>query len=220
MLSMPVERTEMQTRVILADDHTVVRQALRLVLEHEGFEVAGEAADGQQAVRLARECQPDVAVLDLLMPLLNGIEAAREIRQASPRTRALLLTARNDDETVLRALDAGARGCLLKTRETSDLVRAIRDVMQGGLYLDPSISRAVAEACQPSHGYVGDRLTNRERQVLQLIAEGKTTRKVAELLGVSVKTAESHRGRIMKKLDIRETAGLVRYAIRRGLSEL
>jgi DNA-binding NarL/FixJ family response regulator len=214
------ESASMAIRVLLADDHGIVREALKLLLEREGFQVQGEAVDGRQAVRLARDLQPDVAVLDLVMPLLNGLDAAREIRWVSPRTRTILLTARTDDRSVLEALQAGVKGCVLKSHEAAELIRAIREVSRGGLYLDPAVSKTVVAAYLQETGPPKDPLSPRERQVLQLIAEGKKTREVAELLCVSVKTAESHRARIMRKLDIRETAGLVRYAIRQGLSLL
>lgn len=207
-------------RVLLAEDHALVREALKLLLEQQGFEVVGEAADGHRAVRLARELQPEVAVLDLVMPLLNGLEAAREIRQVSPATRLVALTGRTDDACVLEALQAGFRGCVLKSGDAMELMHAIREVAKGGTYLDPAVSKAVVGAYVSGTGPAKDPLSARERQVLQLIAEGKKTREVAEVLCVSVKTAESHRARIMKKLEIRDTAGLVRYAIRRGMSEL
>jgi DNA-binding NarL/FixJ family response regulator len=210
----------MAVGILLADDHTIVRQAVKLLLEREGFQVVGEAGDGHQAVRLARQLQPDVAVLDLVMPLLNGLDAAREIQQASPRTRTILLTGRTDDDSVLKALHAGFKGCVLKSHDGPTLGHAIREVVRGHLYLDPTVSSTVVGAYLSATGPTKDPLTPRERQVLQLIAEGKKTREVAELLCVSIKTAESHRARIMTKLQIRETAGLVRYAIRRGLSEL
>jgi two-component system, NarL family, response regulator NreC len=210
----------MSIRVLIADDHVIVRQAIRLLLEREGMVVVGEAGDGAQAVKLAAQCTPDVAVLDRLMPTLGGLEAAREIRRSLPRTGVVLLTSRTDEQGVLDALDAGVRGCVPKSHEARELIAAISEVARGGTYLAAGLSRAVV------NGYLGraqagaDVLTPRERQVLQLIAEGKKTRDIARLLGVSVKTAESHRGNIMEKLAIRDTAGLVRYAIRRGFSEL
>jgi two-component system, NarL family, response regulator NreC len=207
-------------RIVLADDHVIVRQALRLLLETAGFAVVGEASDGQQAIRLVRELTPDLAVLDLVMPVLNGLEAGREIQQASPSTRTLLLTSRQDERLLLEALQAGIRGCVLKSYRAEDLIRAVHDVVAGGVYLSPDLSRCVVEAYRSRSSLPADPLSARERQVLQLIAEGKRTREVAELLGVSVKTAESHRANIMRKLGIDETAGLVRYAIQRGISEL
>ena len=210
----------MATRVLLADDHPLVRQALRMLLEQAGFVVVGEAADGIQAVRMTQELKPDVVILDLAMPLRNGLEAAREVRSTSGCTRTVLLTARMDEGSLLAGLQAGVKGLVLKSHGAEELVRAVREVSQGGTYLSPGVTSVVIGAYQANRRSAPDPLSPRERQVLQLIAEGRGTRDIAAVLGVSVKTAESHRGRIMKKLQIRETAGLVRYAIRSGLSEL
>lgn len=206
-------------RIVLADDHAIVRQGLRLLLAGAGLEVVGEASDGHEAVRLAHELKPDVAVLDVVMPVLNGLDAAREIQHASPRTKAILLTSRQDERMVLEALQAGIRGCVQKTYDAQDLIQAIRDVAAGGVYLSAAFSHCVVEAYRARTALPPDPLSRRERQVLQLIAEGKSTRQIAGVLGVSVKTAESHRTNIMRKLKIRQTAGLVRYALQRGLSE-
>jgi len=208
----------MAIRVLLADDHLIVCQSLKAVLEREGLQVVGEAADGREAVRLARAFHPDVAVLDVSMPLLNGLDAAREIQKACPRTRTILLTMHGEDTYVLQALQMGIRGYVLKSQAVTDLVRAVREVSRGAVYLSPSVSGAVVEAYRTKKD-LRDPLTPRERTVLQLVAEGKTTKEVASLLGVSVKTAEYHRNSVMRKLDIHETASLVRYAIRRGLIE-
>ena len=207
----------MPLRIILADDHLIVRQGLRSVLEQEAYTVLGEAGDGREALRLAQELAPDVAVLDLAMPLLNGLDAAREIARVSPQTKTILLTMHTEDPYVMEAMRAGVKGYLLKTQAAQDLVQAIKEVSRGAMYLSPGISRTVVEAYLAKSELPPDPLTSREREVLQLIAEGKTTKEVAVILGVSVKTAESHRTRIMGKLEIHETASLVRYAIRRGL---
>ncbi|HEX4834888.1 MAG TPA: response regulator transcription factor [bacterium] len=207
----------MSIRILLADDHAIFRQGVRALLEREGFHVAGEAADGHAVIRMAAQLTPDVAVVDLAMPMLNGLDAAREITRVSPRTRTILLTMHTEDPYVARALQAGIRGYVLKSQAAEDLVQAIREVARGAVYLSPGISETVVEAYLAKRDLPPDPLTPREHQVLQLIAEGKTTKEVAALLGVSVKTAESHRMRIMTKLDIHETAGLVRYAIRQGL---
>jgi DNA-binding NarL/FixJ family response regulator len=210
----------MPVRVVLADDHVIVRQGLGLLLSGAGFEVVGEASDGHEAVRLSRQLEPDVAVLDLVMPLLNGLDAGREIHEASPRTKVILLTSRHEEQLVLEALQAGIRACVLKTYQADDLIRAIQDVVAGGVYLSPGMSRSLVDAYRARTAEPVDPLSGRERQVLQLIAEGKRTREIADLLGVSVKTAESHRTHITKKLGISQTAGLVRYALQRGLSQL
>jgi len=208
----------MAVRVVLADDHSVVREALALLLAGAGFDVVGQASDGHEAVRLARDLQPDVAVLDVVMPLLNGLDAGREIQATSPRTKTLLLTSRHDEGLVMEAIQAGIRGCVLKTYQAKELIRAIGEVAAGGVYLSPELSRCVVEAYRSRTALPVDPLTARERQVLQLIAEGKRTREIAALLGISVKTAESHRTHITNKLGISQTAGLVRYAIERGLT--
>ena len=207
----------MRTRILLADDHPIVREGLRALLEREGFDVQAEAADGREAVRLARDLSPHVALLDLVMPLLNGLDAAREIRRASPRTKRILLTMYTEDLYVIEAIRAGINGYVLKTQAVADLAQATREVCQGRVYLSPGISRTVIEAYIDRTEHPPDPLSRREREVLQLVAEGKTSKEIAHLLGVTTKTAEVHRVRIMKKLGIQGTAALVRYAIRRGL---
>lgn len=205
--------------VILADDHVVVRQGLRGLLDREAVSVLGEASNGQEAVALAADKRPDIAVLDLGMPIMNGLEAAQELNRQAPGTRAVLLTRHKDDQYVLAALRAGVRGYVLKSQAVYDLVQAIRQVHRGEVYLSPGVSRAVVEAFLSKSALPEDRLSPRERQVVKLIGEGHSTKEIASLLGISVKTAESHRTRLMQKLDIHSTADLVRYAIRQGLVE-
>jgi DNA-binding NarL/FixJ family response regulator len=209
----------MGIRILLADDHKIVRQGLGAILEEQGFQIVAESANGQEAVQLAEKLRPDVAVLDIGMPLLNGIDATREIARVSPRTRIILLTMHTEDTFVLSGLRAGARGYLLKARAAEDLVQAIRDVHRGEIYLSPGISETVVDAFLHATTPPAEPLSDRERQVLQLIAEGKRTKEIATILGVSINTAESHRNHIMEKLDIHDIAGLVRYAIRHGLIE-
>ena len=205
------------SRVLLADDHQIVRQGLRSLLEKAGHEVVGEASDGREALKLARTLLPDIAVLDLSMPLLNGLDAAHEIRRIAPQIKTILLTMYTDKGYVLQALRAGARGYVLKTQAAEDLIRAIREISRGEVYLSPGVALSVVDAYLQKTDPAADPLTPRERQTLQLIAEGKSTKEIARVLSISFKTAESHRNSIMKKLDIHEVAGLVRYAIRRGL---
>jgi two-component system, NarL family, response regulator NreC len=207
----------MSIRIVLADDHVLVRQGLKSLLEQEKFQVVAEASDGQDALRLAETHHPDIAVLDISMPTLNGIETARELCRSSPKTKAILLTQHEEEQYIHEALEAGVKGYVLKNQVASDLLQAIQRVSRGEFYLSPGISRSVMEAYRSRSNRPADPLTSRERQVLQLIAEGKSTKDAASLLGISVKTAESHRMRLMQKLDIHETASLVRYAVRRGL---
>jgi two-component system, NarL family, response regulator NreC len=205
--------------VILAEDHVLVRQGVRSLLDREDFAVIGEVSNGQEAARLAAEKHPDIAVLDLGMPMMNGLEAAQEIGRCSPRTKVVMLTRHDDDQYVLSALRAGVRGYVLKSQAVYDLVQAIRQVFRGEVYLSPGVSKAVVDAFLSKSDSAEERLTMRERQVVKLIGEGKTTKEAASFLGISTKTAESHRTRLMQKLDIHSTAELVRYAVRRGLVE-
>ncbi len=210
----------MPPTIILADDHSVVRQGIRILLERENFEVVGEAANGMEAVSLAEKYQPDVAILDLVMPVMSGITAIGQIRTISPRTKIVLLTMHTEEHHVLHALRAGVKACVTKTQAVEHLIVAIREVCAGGVYLSPSVSGAVVQAYLARTDAPYDPLTDRERQVLQLVAEGNTTKEIAMILGVAAKTAETHRVKVMDKLDIHSTAGLVRYAIRRGLLEV
>lgn len=205
------------TSVLLADDHQIVRQGIRALLERDNFEVVGEACDGREAVELAARLKPDTAVLDFVMPRLNGLDAAVKIQQRSPSTKSLLLTMYTEDPYVLEAFRHGLRGYVVKTQAAAELQQAIRAVQRNAVYLSPSISATVVDAYLSKGEVPKELLTPREREVLQLVAEGSTTKEVAVTLGVSVKTAETHRTKIMRKLDIHETAGLVRYAIRRKL---
>jgi two-component system response regulator NreC len=209
----------MALRILLADDHQIVRQGLKLLLEREGFQVVAEALNGNEAVRLSSDLEPDVVILDLTMPLLNGLEAAHQILRDRPHSVVILLTMHAEEHQVAAALRSGVRGYLLKTQAAEDLVHAIRAAVAGQTYLSPGISDLVV------HGYLtgtqapSDRLAPRERQVLQLVAEGKTSKEIATIMGLSAKTAESYRTRLMEKLGIHQTAGLVRYAIKHGIVE-
>jgi DNA-binding NarL/FixJ family response regulator len=204
-------------RIMLADDHVIVRQGLKSLLEREGFQVVAEASDGQEALSHVESFRPDIAVLDISMPTLNGLTAAREINRSYPKTKTILLTQHDESQYIREALEAGVKGYVLKNQVASDLVSAIRQVSRGHVYLSPGVSSAVLEAYHSKSENPKSPLTLRERQVLQLIAEGKSTKDIASLLGVRVKTAESHRTRLMQKLDIHETASLVLYAVRQGI---
>lgn len=210
----------MPPTIILADDHPVVRQGIRILLERENFEIVGEAVNGIEAIRLAEKYQPDIVVLDLSMPVMNGITAVPQIRDVSPRSKVVLLTMYTEEHHVLQALRAGVKACVTKTQAVEHLISAIREVCAGGVYLSPSVSGAVVQAYLAKSETPYDPLTDRERQVLQLVAEGNTTKEIALILGVAAKTAETHRVKVMEKLDIHSTAGLVKYAIRRGLVQV
>jgi DNA-binding NarL/FixJ family response regulator len=209
-------------RIIVADDHTLVRKGIRLLLETiPHVTVVGEAADGAEALRLIRETRPDVALVDLAMPVMGGLEVVRRTAQEFPPTRTIVLSMHDDEAYVHEALAAGASGYLLKGSEKAELDLALRAVARGQTYLTPGASRAVIAslgARRPGgRTSRGDVLTARQREVLRLVAEGHTTREVASRLGLSVKTVETHRGALMRRLGIRDLAGLVRYAVRIGL---
>lgn len=207
----------MAIRVVLADDHALVRQSLKSLLEREGFQIVAEASDGQEALRHVQSLQPDIAVMDITMPILNGLEAARQIGLSSCKAKTILLTQHDEEQYLSEALEAGVKGYVLKSQVANDLIHALRQVSRGEVYLSPGVSAALIQAYRSKTHKPKDPLTGRERQVLQLVAEGKSTKDVASLLGISVKTAESHRTRLMQKLDIHETASLVLYAVRRGI---
>lgn len=209
--------------VLLADDHTVVRQGLRSLLEaEEDLCVVDEAENGRQAVRLAKRFQPDVVVMDIAMPLLNGLEATRQISRESPKSKVLILSSHSDDEYVQELADCGASGYLVKQTAAQDLVTAIREASKGNAFLSPAISRHLLEHYRASSGKPsGERklpkLSSREMEVLQLIAEGYANKQIAGELCVSIKTVESHRQQLMDKLKIHDVAGLTRYAISKGI---
>ncbi|MGI9147303.1 MAG: response regulator [Chloroflexota bacterium] len=214
-------------RVLLADDHTIVRQGVRLCLEAMGdIEVVAEAEDGQMAVQLANQLRPDVAVVDLTMPRLTGVEAIRQIKRDLPGTEVVVLSVHDSEPYVVQALRAGAAGYVLKRNAATELAAAIRAAHDGQAYLHPSIARRVLDDYlsrihASEHGSAGahERLTPREREVLQLAAEGHTTRAIAGLLCLSTKTVEHHRASLMTKLGLHGQTELVKYAIRSGLVE-
>ena len=215
-----------QITVLLADDHTVVRQGLCVLLQAEqDIEIVGEAETGRQAVQVTRELQPDVVVMDIAMPLLNGLEATRQILKKVPSSRVLILSSYSDDEYVLELSAAGAAGYLLKQAAVTDLIRAIREVKKGNAFFSPAISQRLMQHYRETLlGGVAvkkrpDLLTSRETEVLQLIAEGKTNKQIADGLCVSIKTVEKHRQQLMNKLKIHDIAGLTRYAIAKGIIE-
>ena len=211
----------MKTRVLLADDHTIVRQGLvRLLADAGDCEVVAEASDGMEAVEMARRDRPDVAVLDLTMPRLSGLEAARRIHEELPKTRILVLTVHEDEEYVVPVIRAGASGYLVKDSAAEELLAAVRALARGEGYFGPQAARVLAEQYRhpersPEDPYGA--LTPREREVFHWVIEGKTTKETAKALGISVKTAENHRTRLMDKLRVHNTAALVRYAARKGL---
>jgi DNA-binding NarL/FixJ family response regulator len=209
--------------VLLADDHTLVRAGFRTLLHNlDGITVIAEAENGREALTLIEEHRPDVVLMDVAMPQLNGLEAADRVVEAYPHTKVIILSMHPNEEYVLRALNIGAAGYLLKDAGPTELEMAVRAVARGEIYLSPSISRQVVEYVRRVGSDFDslDRLTPRQREVLQLIAEGRTNREIAQLLEISVKTVESHRTRLMKRLDIHDVTGLVRYAVRTGLIDV
>ncbi len=215
-----------RTRVLVVDDHAIVRQGLRAILDTEpDIEVVGEAADGREAVRKTLTLRPDVVIMDVSMPRMNGLEATARIAKENAAVKIVALTMHSSEEYVYSLLKAGARGYLLKESVSSDLIEAIHAVQAGGTYLHPAISSKVVDGYlkKPharSRPGMMDVLTPREREILQLIAEGHTNKEIAGLLVLSVKTIENHRTRIMDKLEIHNVAGLTRYAIGRGIASV
>ena len=212
--------------VLLAEDHQIVREGFRSLLKHEpDIEVVGEAADGRQAVQLTRKLRPEVVVMDIAMPRLNGLEASRQIRKEFPETRVLFLSAHSDDAYVEQVAVLGATGFLLKQTSSENLAKAIREVKKGNKFFSHSVSKRIEDRSRKS-GARGEsskkkhnRLSSRELEVLQLIAEGKPNKQVATELGVSFKTVDKHRQHLMSKLDIHDLSGLTRYAIAEGIIE-
>jgi DNA-binding NarL/FixJ family response regulator len=210
-------------RILLADDHTVVRQGLRKVLEERPeWEVVAEAGDGREAVRQAELHKPDVAILDVAMPLLNGIEATRQINRRAPASRILVLSMHADEAYVTQILQAGATGYLLKDSADVDLIQAVSAVSQGKSFFSPAIARVMLDDYVRQRGDKGavdryESLSEREREIFQLVAEAKTNKEIAALLNVSPSTVETHRAHIMEKLDLHSAAEIVLYAVRRGV---
>lgn len=212
---------EQPTRVLIADDHTLVREGIRSLLEKlPEIKVVAEATDGREALNLVRTCEVDVVLMDISMPRLNGLDATRHVVRIQPHIRVIILSMHRSEEYVWQALDAGAVGYLLKDTDLTELSIAIHAVMRGKAYLSPEIAKHVIKEYvkrDDSNESLRQTLTLRQREVLQLMAEGTTTRKIAEALDISVKTVETHRAQLMERLDIHDVAGLVRYAIRTGL---
>jgi DNA-binding NarL/FixJ family response regulator len=213
-------------KVLLADDHVIVRQGLRaLLVAEEDMEIAGEADNGRQAVQLAKKLLPDVAIIDIAMPVLNGLEATRQIVQSLPSTKVLILSSYGDEECVQQLMEAGAVGYLVKQTAANDLLKAIREVNKGNGFFSPAIAKRLRDRCREAFasgqpvkrrsGY----LTTREAEVLQLIAEGRANKQIAAELCISIKTVEKHRQQVMNKLGIHDVAGLTRHAIAKGMIE-
>ncbi|MFK3649235.1 response regulator [Lysobacter enzymogenes] len=207
-------------RVLIADDHTMVRESLVNLLRGAGVDVVAQAADGVETLQRTQELRPDVVVTDLSMPGLNGLEVIRRLREQAQPPRVLVLTMHQEDEYILQAVRAGASGYVVKDSPAAELLAAVREVHAGRGYFGPQAARALAEQLRHPERDLGDpygRLTAREREVFHLIADGLTTKEIARRLGISVKTAENHRARVLDKLDVRNSAELVRYASRKGL---
>ncbi len=212
-------------RVLLADDHTVVRQGLRaLISAEEDLEVVGEAENGRQAVQMAKDLHPDAIVMDIAMPVLNGVEATRQITRAVPTAKVIVLSSYSEDDYIQQTTEAGAAGYLLKHTAGNDLLKAIREAQRGNAFFSPSVAKRLRDKCREMTGGPPpktntDRLTTREAEVLQLIAEGRANKQIAAELCISIKTVEKHRQQLMNKLGIHDVAGLTRHAIAKGIIE-
>jgi two-component system response regulator NreC len=218
-MSEPLGDNFVSIRILLADDHKIIRDGLRsLLAKQHDMEVIAEAEDGRTAVQLARELLPTVIVMDIAMPDLNGVEATRQVLEINPGMKVVALSMQSDGPVVRRMFQAGAAGYLLKDCAFEELVKAIRTVLNGRTYLSPDIAGVVVRNLASPEPNMASPLTAKEREVLQLIAEGKSTKEVAQVLSVSVKTIDTHRQHIMDKLDIHNVAELTRYAIREGLT--
>ena len=208
-------------RLVIADDHTIVRQGIRSLLEaREDFVVLGEASTGREAIRKVEELQPDIVIMDISMPNLNGLEATRQIKKRFPDCKILVLTMYEDKESIRQMLQCGASGYVVKKSAVSQLFDAIEAVIKGGAFFSPTISKIVLEDYIKELDSSERILSSREIEVLQLVAEGRTNREIADLLHLSVKTVEGHKDNIKKKLNIRDTAGIVKYAIKERIIRL
>ena len=214
----------MALQILVTDDHRLLREGLRSLLESQGFQVRGEAADGRTAVKLAKTLQPDAVIIDISMPGLNGIDATKQIHQDCPEVKVIVLSMRSDSRAVLEAFAAGASAYLLKEAAFEEVVVALKVVMQGKTYLSPAIAHLVVrnsvEHWSTSSGQMGRGISGREREILQLVAEGRSSKEMAASLYVSVKTIETHRKQIMDKLNLHSIAELTKYAIREGVTSL
>jgi two-component system, NarL family, response regulator NreC len=217
-----------KTRLLIADDHSIVRDGLRTLFRGtKEFSVVGEAADGETAVRYAAIMKPDVAILDISMPILNGVEATRRIKEKNPNMKVLILTIHEDEEYVYQIIRAGANGYMLKNADKKEILGAVKAVVEGEAFFSPGISRLIIERfikkakeheeVEPHHQGI---LTTRERQILEFVAHGFTSREIAEKVFLSISTVNTHRANIMQKLNIHDTAGLVRYAMQEGIVKL
>ena len=216
----------MSIKVLLVDDHTVVREGLRFLLETEGdIKVIAEAKHGREAVQMTEKLRPDLVLMDIAMPFLNGVEAARQIMKTCPETKILVLSSYEEDEYIRKLIQAGVGGYLLKHTVADDLVRAVREVHKGNAYFSPSISKRLSNSWQlftenRAPNKMNEHLTTREAEILQLIAEGFANKQIADIIGISIKTVEKHRQAVMDKLGLHEVASLTRYAIQKGIVEL